>query len=72
MTTTFDLARTLLLVWALLTFLALSFYLWWDAFIKPIVGWIKKRNTERSQLPGVRSGKCVTEKSSAQTDAAIR
>ena len=72
MTTTFDLARTLLLVWALLTFLALSFYLWWDAFIKPIVGWIKKRNTERSQLPGVRSGKCVTQENSAHTDAALR
>lgn len=72
MTTTLDLARTLLLAWALLTFLALSFYLWWDAFIKPIVGWIKKRNTDRSSLPGVGSGKCVTQENSARTDAALK
>lgn len=30
----------------------------------------KMRNTDRSSLPGVRSGKCVTQESSAQTDAA--
>ena len=72
MTTTLDLARTLLLVWALLTFLALSFYLWWDAFIKPIVGWVKKRNTDRSQLLDAGSRKCVTQESSAQTDAALK
>lgn len=46
MTTTLDLARMLLLAWALLTFLALSFYLWWDAFIKPIVVWLKKREKD--------------------------
>ena len=32
---------------------------------------VKKRNTDRSQLPGVRSGKCVTQENSAQTDAAL-
>lgn len=46
MTTTLDLARMLLLAWALLTFLALSFYLWWDAFIKPIVNWFRKRKKD--------------------------
>ena len=32
---------------------------------------VMKRNTDRSQLPGVRSEKCVTQENSAQTDAAL-
>ena len=48
-----------------LLFLLLLLFPW------EVVAALLKRNTDRSQLPGVRSGKCVTQENSAQTDAAL-
>ena len=37
-----------------------------------LVATLFHRNTDRSSLPGVRSGNCVTQESSAQVDAALK
>lgn len=48
-----------------LLFLLLCLFPW------EVVAALLKCNTDRSQLPGIRSGKCVTQENSVQTDAAL-
>lgn len=43
----------------------------WEVVATLVVA-LFRRNTDRYQLPGVRSGKCVTQESSARTDAALK
>lgn len=43
----------------------------WEVVVTLVVT-LFRRNTDRSSLPGVRSGKRVTQESSAQTDAALK
>lgn len=43
----------------------------WEVVATLVVA-LFRRNTDRSQLPGVRSGKCVTQENSARTDAALK
>lgn len=44
-----ELVKSVLLVWALLAFLALSFALWYDAFILPAIQWYRRRKVARRQ-----------------------
>lgn len=44
-----ELVKSVLLVWALLTFLALSFALWYDVFILPAIRWYQRRKAARQQ-----------------------
>lgn len=49
-----------------LLFLLLLLFPW------EVVAALLKRNTDRSSMPGARSGKCVTQENSAQKDAALK
>lgn len=44
-----ELVKSVLLVWALLAFLALSFALWYDAFILPAIQWYRRRKVARQR-----------------------